>query len=530
MKSRAYTAVFFLSLVLLLPGCSKSTTDSDTPLDFIAKDGCDAYLKTMRFALEIHYDAAKATTEQLQTAAAALKQQNCDKEAVTKALKRDLARLDPHSTYYDPQQAAIYDGYFDGRLTQTRGFTYRLSAAQRYLLKLQEVDRAAAEAAQRELTPAVTFGTHWTVSDVLPTSAAEQAGVMPGDAIESIDALTLTSENWFEAQQLLLKTDRNRFRIRPANGGETREIDLARASALQPSVMQVEQHNDILYIKLANFVNDGVLHADAAKALEVALENAFKSSEPVAIILDLRGNLGGFNSAAVDVVSLFTNAKNVVCLETRQPITTTMRTYNIKPQCYSGGLPTIVPPNIPVLVINDASTASAAELTALALQTAQRAVVVGERSFGKGSAYLTFRLSQRTIIGGLLNVTSAIYKVRGKFTPQSVGVIPDEALTDVRVADLMQRLRRLKPELVFREEDYGAAVIRVGAEAVRTGGNSEFNAVVARLAAASRAKRTDCTWDQTDCTREWAQEWAAELTDATQSGELAWGPVAPPTP
>jgi carboxyl-terminal processing protease len=161
--------------------------------------------------------------------------------------------------------------------------------------------------------------------------------------------------------------------------------------------------DDIAYVKLNDF------NAKATKELKEALQELM-AQKPQGLIFDLRSNPGGFLQTSVEVASQFLDGGLVLTEKGRGDLE---KEYRVE----SGGLAT----EVPLVVLINMGSASASEIVAGAIQDSGRGILVGERTFGKGSVQLPHTLSD----GSELRVTIARW-----FTPkdreiQGIGIIPD---------------------------------------------------------------------------------------------------------
>ncbi len=196
------------------------------------------------------------------------------------------------------------------------------------------------------------------------------------------------------------------------SGGETTDYTLARKTieipAVESEMLDVDGEK-VALISLFNFYDN------SAAQLRAEVERAIKSDGVSAIILDLRGNLGGWLNEAVSVASIFVPEGEVVVSEEGLHVPKEVR-------YAEGGAYT----DIPVIVLVDEFTASSSEIVSGALQDHERATIVGETTFSKGLVQSIMPLSN----GGALKVTIAVY-----FTPDGrdineTGIIPDVAAPD----------------------------------------------------------------------------------------------------
>jgi len=181
------------------------------------------------------------------------------------------------------------------------------------------------------------------------------------------------------------------------------------------------------------------------------------------LVLDLRGNPGGLVRAAVATVSVF-------CAEGKLVATSRGRAAADDQRYVTRGAPTA--PDMPLAVLVDGSSASAAELVAGALQDMGRALVVGERTFGKGVIQTIFPLGD----GSALNLTTASYFLPGGRCAHIEGVRPDVAATataDARaLALLASAWRDAGRDAASFQQRFGApppedAQLQAAAEALR---------------------------------------------------------------
>jgi carboxyl-terminal processing protease len=180
------------------------------------------------------------------------------------------------------------------------------------------------------------------------------------------------------------------------------DVTVVREEIVLPSVVTRMLGHGIAYLALRNFNNRTI--PELAQSLRNLEEQGTQ-----ALILDLRGNPGGFLDVAVEAVSRFINEGPVLWWEdadgSRYPILVKQRpTYDW-----------------PLIVLVDQGSASAAEIMAGAIQDADRGILVGTRTFGKGSVQNVHQLRD----GGSLRVTTAHWLTRDGRPIQGVGLEPD---------------------------------------------------------------------------------------------------------
>ena len=198
--------------------------------------------------------------------------------------------------------------------------------------------------------------------------SADEAGLKAGDEIIRINGVALAES--FELADILLNGKKNSsVNITFKRGKNEKEVELVRNErALKAVPLYQMTDNNIGYIALERFSRG------AAKEVESALKFLL-IDEAKGLILDLRNNPGGILQEAVDIVNLFV-PKNQLVVSTRSNI----EQYNT--QFFTQNQP--LSEDIPLIVLVNERSASASEIVAGALQDLDRAVIVGNRSFGKG--------------------------------------------------------------------------------------------------------------------------------------------------
>jgi carboxyl-terminal processing protease len=249
---------------------------------------------------------------------------------------------------------------------------------------------------------------------VFPRSPADQAGIVPGDTIVSVNGESIAGESSTDATSKIKGPDGTEVTlgVLDAKTKKVRQLRLIRAEVALPNVSsRVETVNGrkLGYVRMLSF-SEGA-HAQLGNAVrKVEREGA------QGIVLDLRGNPGGLLDEAVLSASLFLPEDEVV-------VTTESRTQGDSVHKTVGGTLS----ELPLVVLIDRGTASAAEILAAALADNADAPVVGTRSFGKG----VFQQEEGLANGGALKLTIGEY-----FTPDGVnlarthGIHPEGQVSD----------------------------------------------------------------------------------------------------
>ncbi len=225
-------------------------------------------------------------------------------------------------------------------------------------------------------------------------SPAANAGIRPGDKIMVIDgdsvkslSLDKVSERLKGEQNTIVKVEVERPYV-----GNVKMSILRKKIKQNPVPYYGVQRDSIGYISLTTF------NANAAPEVKNALLELKKNKNVKSIVLDLRGNGGGLLESAVQIVGMFV-PKGTEVLTQKGRIKQNTRTYKTTQEP--------IDTEIPLVVLIDGTSASSSEIVAGALQDLDRAVIVGNRSFGKGLV----QTSRPLPYDGLLHVTIAKYYI-----------------------------------------------------------------------------------------------------------------------
>jgi carboxyl-terminal processing protease len=243
------------------------------------------------------------------------------------------------------------------------------------------------------------------VAGLFAGQPAEKSGVKVGDVIMAVDGRSIAGFSTYEAVALIRGPAGTTIKLTIARKGEAKplEISVTRAKINIPVVTSKTLDGNIAYVSLFDF---GATATDQlTKALQQALDK-----KPAGLILDLRSNPGGLLQQAIQVADLFLDSGIVASEKDRDGNGQTFR---------SG--PRGVAQDIPLVVLVDGSSASAAEIVAGALQDRGRAKLIGVATFGKGSVQLPHKLSD----GSELRVTIARWFTPNNRQIHGVGLTPD---------------------------------------------------------------------------------------------------------
>lgn len=313
-------------------------------------------------------------------------------QLIDDALRGMIGGLDRHSRYLDTT-------YYDALQTDTTGHFSGIG------VQLSLVDG------------------YFTIVDVLDGTPAAAADVQPGDRLVAVDGTSLRGKRLSQVTTML--------RGKPGSGvdltlrraaDDKRQVHLTRLDIELPSISHRWLAPGYLYLRISRF------HRYTHRQLLASLQHI--DTPPLGVVLDLRGNPGGLLGASVDVAGEFLDGGLIVRTEGRNAADS--QQYEAAP----GGALT----KPPVVVLIDGGSASASEVVAGALHDRKRAILMGSKTFGKGSVQSVLTLpGQRGV-----KLTTAYY-----FTPAGTriherGIEPThgwdgeaDALVDAALAQLM---------------------------------------------------------------------------------------------
>ena len=234
---------------------------------------------------------------------------------------------------------------------------------------------------------------------------AKQAGILAGDRVLKVDGVSIVGATLYEAIGLIRGPAGTEVTLLIEREGtaEPFEITVTR-SRLEIPIIEVEMRGDgIGYIRLYEF------STPASARMEDGLEELL-AQNPRGIVFDLRGNPGGWLGQAVEVSDLFLDDGTIV-----------VERWSDGNEREFEADPGDVGEDIPLVVLVNGGSASASEIVAGALQDRERAILIGELTFGKGSVQLPFTLSD----GSELRVTVARWFTPNDRAIHGQGITPD---------------------------------------------------------------------------------------------------------
>ncbi|MEC8103554.1 MAG: S41 family peptidase [Pseudomonadota bacterium] len=250
---------------------------------------------------------------------------------------------------------------------------------------------------------------------------AERAGIRAGDLIVSLDGEAVMGLSLGDAVERMRGEPGTPITIEVRRKGEQELLSftIERAEIKVASVRTEMLDSNIGYVRLTQF------QENTGNELKSALQKWKETTELNGLILDMRNNPGGVLQAAVGVVDTFISEGLIVYTEGRSPLSDVR---------YHASSDTLMP-DIPIVVLVNGGSASASEIVAGALQDHGRAVIVGTRSFGKGSVQTVLPVSDTAAV----KLTTARYFTPDGRSIQAQGIAPDIVVEQSEVTPNEQR-------------------------------------------------------------------------------------------
>ncbi len=314
-----------------------------------------------------------------------------DKKLLEGAINGMLASLDPHSSYLDARD-------FSNLRTQTDGNYGGLG------LTVTQEDGAVKVIAPTDGTPAA------------------RAGIKPGDYITHLDGVLIYGGTLEEAVDKMRGDPGSKIKLTLVRVGRDMPFDVTLTrEIIQIKPVRWEPKGKIGYIKVNSF------NKTTGEGVREALADLERKIGPgiYGYILDLRSNPGGLLDQAIEVSDAFLERGEVVSQRGRNK--GDIERYYARAGDFAKGRP--------VIVLVDSGSASAAEIVAGALQDHRRGLVMGERSFGKGSVQTLIPLSETTA----LRLTTARYYTPSGRSVQEGGIEPDLLIPQLSDPDYKSR-------------------------------------------------------------------------------------------
>lgn len=245
----------------------------------------------------------------------------------------------------------------------------------------------------------------WVVDEISEGSSANSAGIQVGDYIHQIGDVKLNdSLTQNDVNQLLMGIAGSHVDLVISKQGRVKKTHHLQRNDSQDTQISVQMYNGVAIVKLPVFTNS---------TRQELMDKLVTINEPVqAVVLDVRNNPGGVLSSAMDIASLFMPNQPIATIAEKEVVTQTLST---------SGNPIF--DAMPVFVLQNRYSASAAEVLALALSKDEQTTIIGEKSYGKGSIQSIIPLEKNAI-----KLTTAYYETLEGKPIDEVGISPDVTL------------------------------------------------------------------------------------------------------
>jgi len=318
------------------------------------------------------------------------------------ALRGLLSNLDPYSDFLDAQTYDAIVDFTDGELGQTGLVIQPVTATSD---QLQAGDK---------LTPVGMQSTaQWQITSVPKGSPAAKAGIQVGDLLLKIDGKSVKSLSQSDIEQMLRGPRNSVVRLSVMQSGKhARDVRVLLAIPEDNAVKALIQPDGIVALQIRAF------QTQTGTQITDALDPIYKEGKLKGIVLDLRDNPGGLLTSAIDVANFFLNEGLIVYTQGRG-----------EPEKYYRVLTAERYPNIPVSILINHYSASAAEVLTGALRDHNRATIYGATSYGKGSVQKIWPIGQ----GRAVKMTVSRYYTPNGRMIEGTGITPDVVIAQAEV-------------------------------------------------------------------------------------------------
>ncbi len=312
-----------------------------------------------------------------------------DKKLLEDAIRGMLSGLDPHSAYLVAEE---YQELKEGTTGQFGGLGIEVTMENGFVKVVTPIDD----------TP------------------AQRAGIKTGDLIVRLDDKPVKGMALSDAVKLMRGEPGSKILLTIVREGEEAPLKIT----LVRDVVKVKSVKSRILEKNYGYVRISSFQSGTGESLKEALATLKKDNfgNLKGLVLDLRNNPGGVLNAAVEVSDAFLKSGLIVYTEGR--IENSEMRFNAAPDDLINGAP--------MVVLINAGSASASEIVAGALQDQKRAVIMGEKSFGKGSVQTILPTSN----GAAVKLTTARYYTPSGRSIQAEGIEPDIALENLKLESL----------------------------------------------------------------------------------------------
>ncbi|MEW6445777.1 MAG: S41 family peptidase [Pseudomonadota bacterium] len=329
-----------------------------------------------------------------------------DKTLLTHAIRGMLSGLDPHSTYLD---VAEFKDLQAGTTGTFGGLGIEVGMEDGFVKVIAPIDD----------TP------------------AQRAGIHAGDLIIRLDEKPVQGMSLNDAVKIMRGEPGTKIKLTVVRKGQEKplEITLERDVIRVKSVKSRMLEPGYAYVRITQF------QSQTAEQLILALEKAQQEAGGTlkGLVLDLRNNPGGVLQASVGVADAFLDDGLVVYTDGR------VKDSRMRYGAHQGD----VLNGAPMVVLVNGGSASASEIVAGALQDHKRALIMGSKTFGKGSVQSIQELSG----GGAVKLTTARYYTPNGRSIQAEGIVPDIVLPQIKVDKIEEDGQRIKEADLSRHLD-----------------------------------------------------------------------------
>lgn len=327
---------------------------------------------------------------------------------------KDINDVEDFKALFEAREDLIrlYDGEVDNKTLlegAIKGMTASLKDPYTVFMNKEEYDKFMESNSGSFMGIGVYVGVNSNeqveVSSVIEGAPAEKAGIRAGDIIVKVNGTDIEGDSSKAVSLITGKEKAEVIITLIRDGGEPFDISVTRDVVKTISVHGEMIDNEVGYIQLTTFAD-----LDASKEFIAKIEE-LKSKGMKGLILDLRGNGGGYLKEAVTIASQFVPKGEV--------ITYTIDKYDKKVNSLSEGGIAI---GMPLVILTDKGSASASEVVTGALRDYDAATTVGTTTYGKGVVQIPFEL--KSGIGGLKVTISRYYTPNGENIDKT-GIVPD---------------------------------------------------------------------------------------------------------
>lgn len=316
-----------------------------------------------------------------------------DQDLLESAIRGMLIGLDPHSAFIS---GADFDSLQDTTTGEFGGLGIEVSRQDDYILVISPIDG----------------------------SPADRAGILPGDRIMQINGKPLRQLLPDEAAELMRGAPGTEVSVTISREGlDPFELQIIRDIVSINSVRSRIINQSYAYVRISQF------RGNTGAEFQNEIEQLIKGAEPIyGLILDLRNNPGGVVQSAVEIVDSFIDNGTIVFTEGR------IEQANNKYLATKKSINT----ELPIVVLINRGSASASEIVAGALQDHNRAIILGTRSFGKGSVQTILPLAPDKA----MKLTTSLYFTPNGRSIQATGIVPDVIVEEAFITKKSRDIRQ----------------------------------------------------------------------------------------